>query len=210
MNFRLSFILWLFLLSGCASKEALVLHQAKVDFNQFTSYSLFERSSTFTEQQNISDILRNSIELAIEKEFDNQGFTYQEPTNADVMVAYVLTGIEVIKPFNSTGSLNVCPGCGTSGNGSQGKNKKSRKGQYPNPNASQQRRKSEQLARDDNARNIGALLIDILDAKTLRSLWKGEYPLNAKSENSSKEVQDKITLALNEMMKLYPTNVPAN
>lgn len=195
-------------LSGCASQEAIVRHQAKIDFTKFNSYSLFERESAFTEQQNIGFVLRNSIELAIEKAFNKQGFDYKDPNDADIMVAYVLTGIEVIKPFNSTGSLHICAGCGTSNKKGQ-QRKKSRKSQSSNSNARQQRTKDQRLMKADEERNIGALMIDILDAKTLRSLWKSEYSLDAENEDSSKEVQDKLTLALSEMMKLYPTNIPS-
>ncbi len=202
---RLYLILSVVLLSACASDQAIIRHQANVDFSEIKSYSIFKRASKFTEQQNINDTLRNSIELAIEKEFDKQGFVYREPEQADVMVAYVLTGIEVLKPFNTTGKFTACPACPSNGRDKEGRQKRSR----ANANGNQQGSKDRQLAKADAERNIGTLVIDILDAKTFRTLWESEYPLNVKSSDNSREVQEKIKQAITEIMKMYPTNQPA-
>ena len=201
---RLYFLCIIVFLSACASEQAIIRHQAKVDFEQIKSYSVFNRASTFTEQQNISDTLRNSIELAIEKELDKQGFNYAKPEQADVMIAYVLTGLAVIKPFNATGKLDMCPSCQPNGRDQGSRQKRSR----PNSNENQQASKSRQLAKADEERNIGTLIIDILDAKTFRSLWEGEYSLKVSSTDNSQEVQEKIEKAVRIIMQSYPTNQP--
>lgn len=203
---RLYLILSVALLSACASDQAIIRHQANVDFAKINSYSIFKRASKFTEQQNINDTLRNSIELAIEKELDKQGFVYREPEQADVMVAYVLTGIEVIKPFNTTGKFSACPACPSNGRDKDGQQKRSR----PNSNDNQQGNKNRQLAKADEERNIGTLVLDILDAKTFRTLWESEYPLNVKGKDNSREVQEKIKQAVHEIMKMFPTNQSVN
>ena len=200
MNLRVLFITGMLFLAGCASDKTIIQYQAKTDFSKIKTYSLFERSSSFTEQQNISDMLRNSIELAIEKEFDHQGFKYKKSDEADVMIAYVLTGIAINKPFTPNSQLKMCASC------------KSAESHKPQPSYSsndQKKMKNRQLERADNERNIGALVLNIMDTKTLRTLWQSEYPLDVENDDNSADMQNKIKLAVSEMMKLYPTNIPA-
>lgn len=199
---RFMFIIIVLMAAGCSSIKFVDLHhQADINFNDLTTYSLFERSSAFTEQQNINHSLRNGIELAIENTFDEHNFRYKEADSADVMIAYALTGLPVLKPFNYTNSNLQCAYCLNE--------KKNNEQLLSNGKSPQQRtrrenrQRTQQLYEADNDRDIGALVIDILDRKTLRTLWEGEYPLGVDLDDSSREVQDKVQEALDELMKYY-------
>ncbi|MGJ8693818.1 MAG: DUF4136 domain-containing protein [Thalassotalea sp.] len=200
----LLFSVFSFLMLGCSSNAVIVQKKANVDFSLINTYSLFPLDSTFTEQQNISHRLRNSIEIAIEKEFDAQGFNYKVPEEADVMVAYLLTGIEIVKPFTTSNQLNTCVHCDKD---QDRERNRSRGAKSRSPDANQQQMKTRKLAKEDNERNIGAIVLNIIDRKTLRTLWQSEAELNVKSSDNNIDVQNKIRFAVSEIMKLYPSNV---
>ncbi len=177
-------------LTSCSFKSVSLHHQADVDFNQLTTYALFDRDSVFSDQQIINNNLRNGIELAIENSFEKHGFSYQDINSADVIVAYALTGLPVLNPFNYTNNKVKCDFCRN--------DKKEKKSQYRS-----ERQKSQQLYKADNKRDVGALVIDILDKETFRTLFEGEYPLKIKKKHGSQEVQKKIQEAVDEIMLYY-------
>ena len=176
--------------TGCSFKSVSLHHQADVNFTPLTTYALFDRDSVFSDQQDINTNLRNSIELAIENSFDDHGFVYKEMESADVIVAYALTGLPVLNPFNYTNNKVKCDFC-------RGEKK------VTNIQQQSQRQKSQQLYKADDERDVGALVIDILDKNTFRTLFEGEYPLKIKKKNSSREVQEKIQEAVDEIMLYY-------
>lgn len=194
------------LLTGCSSNEALVKHQVTAEFSDINSYSFFERNSFFTEQQNINDTLRNSLELAIEKSFDAHGYVYQEPLLADIIIAYQLTGIALENTLSPLENMGMCTVCIP-----KDKNKKPTqpekpiKGRLPK-NKNEQIAKIRQHQKNKREDNIGDLVLNFINVKTKKSLWRSEYPLNIKEKDNSQEIQIKIENAITEMMKLFPTN----
>lgn len=201
---RLMLMVVLLLTAGCSSFKFVDLHhQADINFNELKTYSLFERSSAFTEQQNINHSLRNGIELSIENTFDEYDFLYKDADKADVMVAYALTGLPVLKPFNYTNSDVQCTYC-LNEQKNKNKDQVSNNGKgAQKPTRGESRQRNRQLYEADNDRDVGALVIDILDRKTLRTLWEGEYPLGVDLDDSSREVQEKVQEALDALMKHY-------
>lgn len=180
-----------FVLSGCSFKSVSLHHQADVNFKQINTYAVFDRDSVFSDQQAINDNLRNGIELAIENSFDDYGFSYKALKDADVIVAYALTGLPVLNPFNYTNNDVKCDFC-------RGDNPKTKQKKHQS-----ERQRSQQLYKEDNNRDVGSLVIDILDKNTFRTLWEGEYPLGIKKKHSSREVQEKIQEAVDEIMLFY-------
>ena len=52
--------------------------------------------------------------------------------------------------------------------------------------------------------NSGSLIIDFVDTKDNRSVWRSVYPLRIKEKDSSFEIQEKIVSAISSMMSKLP------
>lgn len=188
-------LLFLMVLSGCSSspEPAIVKHQLpRFDFDAITSYSTFPRESKFTDFQDINDALRNTIELAIEREFDRQGFVFKTPDEADVMVAYQLSGLQVNKGQKRTADIHICPEGQVCDNGRKNKAKKSN-------------RQRKQQSNFRQSQNLGSLVINLINPQNKQSVWKTSYPLDVDDKDNSRDVQEKIEAAMVEIMKQYPT-----
>jgi len=160
-------------------KQAGVVYQTGFDFNQVSSYSMYERNSVFVEFQSINDVTRNGIEIAIEKSMEKQGFSYSELDQADVIVSYHL--ISQTRADISQYNKNVlyCTYCLRASNWHS-------------------EQKNWNLA-------AGNLIIDLIDPKTKRSVWRSVYPLDIDIEDNSRKVNSKIKSAISAMLALYPT-----
>jgi hypothetical protein len=166
-------------LVGCTSSRATITKfRTNFNFSQVDSYRFYDRNSEFSDFQNINDSTRNSIELAIERVLDKNGFTYQIEDEADIIVTYHL-----IKSDKDLGKYNkgvrYCSYC-LRGGGAQKKR---------------------------NMFKIvpGGLILDIINPKTQSSVWRSVYDLNIKAnKDNSKEVQLKIYQAIDTMLDNYP------
>lgn len=177
---QLTFTLFLLLLSACSvMKEAGVVYQTGFNFSQVTSYSMYERNSDFVAFQSINDITRNGIEIAIEKSMEKQGLSYSELDKADVIVSYHLIGerLNDISQYNK--SVLYCSYCLRASNWQSAK-------------------KNWSLA-------AGNLIIDLINPKTKRSVWRSVYDLDIDVEDNSRKVNGKIKSAIAAMLALYPT-----
>ena len=177
---QLAFPLLLILLSACsAMKDAGVVYQTGFDFSQVASYSMYERNSDFAAFQSINDITRNGIEIAIEKSMEKQGLSYSELDKADVIVSYHLIGerLKDISKYNK--NVLYCSYCLRASNW-------------------QSEQKNWDLA-------AGNLIIDLINPKTKRSVWRSVYDLDIEVEDNSRKVNDKIKSAIAAMLALYPT-----
>lgn len=166
--------------NGCAAfKEAGAVYQTSFDFSKVESYSLYERNSEVIEFQKIDDITRNGIEIAIEKSMDAQGFFYSEMDVADVVVTYHLVGRRGrdISTYNE--SVRYCSYC-------------------LRANTWQSENKNWELS-------PGQLIIDLVDPKSKRSVWRSVYPLDIDVEDNSQEVNRKIQSNVASMLALYPS-----
>jgi len=173
------FICILSLLAGCTlSRPAISQFHLKFNFSQVDSYRFYDRSSDFSDFQNINDTTRNSIELAIEQVLDKNGFLYQVRGEADIIVTYHLIkdGREVAKYNKGVGFCSYCLRGGEA----------------------QKNKKTFKMA-------PGGLIVDIVNPETKRSIWRSVYDLKIKADrDNSKEVQLKIYQAIEMMMKKFP------
>ncbi len=173
---RLLFIILLVSISACSgSKKAGVKYQDIYDFSNIKQYSLYQRDHEFNDWQSLSHAQRNDIELAIERSLDQQGYQYTQPEQADVIIAYYMVGGELgsLKRYND--SVRYCSYC---------------------------------LVHHGSGERIdrlvilpGDLIIDVLDGKHQRSIWRAKYPLNIDPKDNSREVQVKIHEAISTMLK---------
>lgn len=166
----------LLLLTACSSapKESKVKFQPLFDFTSLKFYSLYNRNHKFNDYQGLGYALRNDIELAIERGMEKQGFNYKDVADADVVVTYfwVNANLRDFKRYNK--GVNYCSYC---------------------LNHSVTGAKRDRL-------NVtpGSLVLDVIDTKSKRSVWRSSYPLKVNVKDNSLEVQSKVHQAIGVML----------
>ncbi len=179
-SFFFVFFLFAATLTGCSSSgSATSKFQKTFNFSQITSYSFYDRNSDFSDFQNIDDTTRNSIELAIEQVLDKNGFEYQLPENANVIVAYHLISQNAKELASYNKGVKYCYYCLRGG----------------------------EEQKENNYWKImpGSLIIDIVDPEKQRSIWRSIYDLKIEADrDNSKVVQHKIYQAIDVMMARIP------
>jgi len=174
-------LLSLFFLNACSvNTTAFSRVKNNFDFSKINSYSTFERNSLFSDFQNIADTTRNSIELAIEKILDQRGLQYKKPKDAHVVISYhlITNNFKELKDYNK--GVKYCKLC---------------------------------LKWSDNKRKDqkwlllpGSLILDVVDPKYNRSIWRSVLPLKIEEKDNSSDKQIKIRTALDLMLKQFPRN----
>lgn len=177
------------LLAGCSlQKSAGVRYQTKFDFDSVRAYSFLPRDSVANEEQNLSDVIRNNIELAVEQVLDDSGFHYTEARQSDLVVAYhlvqgqsrgryqIVVNHQALKRYNL--GVKYCEYCMKSG--------------------------SDPSSRRLWSFEAGSLILDLLDPDNKRSVWRSVYPVKIKAEDNSRKVQEKIQTAITQMLAQYP------
>jgi len=163
--------------SACSSHSDAV-YQTSFDFSKVKTYSIYQRDSTFTDTQNLTDNRRNSIEIAIEKTLDQQGFQYQDIAKADLVITYHLLNGNKNSYHDYNKEVRFCQNCLRANNwhneGSPLKIKQ------------------------------GSLIIDLVDPKKKRSVWRGIAPLKLKNKDNSQVVNEKIQQEVKDMFQQYP------
>ena len=56
----------------------------------------------------------------------------------------------------------------------------------------------------ENKLRPGSLILDIIDPKSQRSVWRSVYPLKFKADDNSREMQEKISTAVDSMLRDFP------
>ena len=165
------------LLAACSTSDNAIYH-ADFNFSSVSSYSIYERNSDFTDNQNLSDTRRNSIEIAIEKNMAKQSMQYRAPEEADVIVTYhVVHMASDYKRYNK--SVLFCQQCLQANNWHRGSDKL-------------------KISQD-------SLIIDLIDPKRSRSVWRSIQPLKIEPKDNSQEVNEKIQQAVNAMLNQLPS-----
>ena len=181
INHRLlSSLAFFIILSSCSvTQVATTSFGEGFDFSGVKSYSTYGRNSDFGDLQNINGAIRNNIELTIEQGFDERGLRYQHAESADIVIAYHLLNNKVgeFKSYNQ--QVKYCGYC---------------------LNADKNSRKE-----IENKFNSGSLVIDIINPKSQRTVWRSVYPLGFKAQDNSQEIQDKISRAIKTMLLDYPS-----
>lgn len=180
INSRLvSCLALLICLAACSSiNSATTSFRDGFDFSSVESYSTYGRNSAFGDLQNLNDTIRNTIELAIEQGFDENGFRYKISENADVMIAYHLLNQNFAELNKYNQQVKYCGYCLNSGKNSR--------------------------VELEKRLLPGSLILDIIDPKSQRSVWRSVYPLGFKAQDNSQEMQKKISNAVDSMLRDYP------
>lgn len=171
--------LFFILISACSSgKKAGVVYHNKFDFSLVKSYSLYGRNSAFSDTQSLLDTRRNAIEIAIERTMTKKKFSYAEVTQADVIVTYHVFNGQHGEYSDYNKAVNFCTHC--------------------------LRATAWQTERQYSSVSQGSLVLDIVDPKQNRSVWRSIYPLNIKDKDNSAKTNDKIKQAITTMLTQYP------
>lgn len=173
MLYRLSIYLILPLcLIACSNQNVTVKYQNKFDFSLVKTYRLFDRNSAYGSFQNLPDPLRNMIELSIEQKIDRKGYIYNESDNVDIVVAYYLVSYSNKALWDYSKGVKYCDYCLTSGTSAN----KGRIDLSP-----------------------GNLLIDLLDAKDMKSIWRASAPIDFDPDDAVYEQQEKLNEVIGNM-----------
>jgi len=174
--------LFLLTLSACSSNQnAGVVYHHSFNFSGVKNYSFYERGSSFTESQNLLDAYRNAIEIAIERTMAKSHFNYAPLEQADIVVTYhVLNGNrQEYSKYNK--AIHFCNHC-LRASAWQTENR------YKEP-------------------RLGSLILDIVDPKKQRSVWRSVYPLEIKDKDNSATSNEKIQQAITVMLAQYPSQL---
>lgn len=170
----------IFFISACSTHSDAV-YQTSFNFSKVKTYSIYQRNSSFTDTQSLTDSKRNSIEIAIEKALEQQGFQYKEIDQADIVITYhLLNGDENdYRAYNK--EVLFCQRCLKANN-------------WHNKGTGLQVKK-------------GSLIIDLINPKRKRSVWRVIAPLKLKDKDDSRMVNDKIQQEVALMFQQYPVTL---
>ncbi|MGB1200019.1 MAG: DUF4136 domain-containing protein [Cognaticolwellia aestuarii] len=179
INIRLLSCLTLIInLAACSTTTATTSFRDGFDFASVESYSTYGRNTAFGDLQNLSDSTRNTIELAIEQGFDGNGFSYKTLNKADIVIAYHLLNRRAFELDKYNREVKYCGYCLRAGQATH--------------------------AELENKLRPGSLILDIIDPKSQRSVWRSVYPLKFKADDNSREMQEKISTAVDSMLRDFP------
>lgn len=167
---------------GCSlhSTPALQYHP-RFDFSQIQTYSFYDRNSDFSEIQIVNSGMRNSIELSVEERLNSFGLRYEVPEKADIIVGYfLLSGTQIsLKKYNK--SVKYCAYCLEFYSG------------------------NERIKSWKN--KVGSIVIDLVDTKKERSVWRSIYPLNIGLKDSSQKIQARLNTTVSRMFYSNPQHI---
>lgn len=173
------------LLASCSSvPETVTKYQPKYQFDTIKSYSMYERNSSFTELQNLADGTRNQIELALERALDSRGLQYKPFKEADIIVSYYLVGRNNVEFRKYNKGIRYCATCLRFAK---------------DDDDDHQRMSAKQASR-------GSLIVDLVDPKNKRTMWRSSAKVDIEAEDSSPERHDKISQAVKAMLSAAPLN----
>lgn len=155
-----------------------VTYHTSFDFSLVKKYSFYSSGSPFFDSQNLNHSQRNRIEIAIEKNLNKQGFVYSNIDNTDIIVTYhlVKNNPDEYQAYNK--AILFCPHCLKANTWQQDNNQWHA---YP-----------------------GGLIVDLIDPKKHRSVWRSIYPLKYNAKDNSNELNEKIITAVDNMLQQYP------
>lgn len=171
--------LLLTILSACSGvQKAGVVYHDRFDFSAVKSYSLYDRNSLFSETQSLSDTRRNAIEIAIERSMANKKFSYDAFDKADVIITYHVFNGQQNNYSEYNEAVHFCHHC----------------------------LRATTWKTDQQYASIsqGSLVLDIVDPKQNRSVWRSVYPLKLSAKENSAKTNEKIKQAVSAMLAEYP------
>ena len=169
---------WL-MLSCSLSPDASAIYQNTYDFSQVKRYGIYDRNANFNDSNNMTDTMRNTIELAIEHAADKKGFIYSEIEQADLVITYYI----IDKSNASLSAYNqqvlYCDYC--------------------------LRARNWQLEQKNWTLKPGSIIVDLVDSKSKRSVWRSVHPLHLKAKDNSRATHEKIQMIIGAMLAQYPS-----
>lgn len=176
-TFCLTLCLALLVVSCSVKPKAQSRYQANFDFKTAKSYSLYYRNSVFSDYQNLSDTDRNSVELAIEQAFDARGFAYKEPEQADFIITYFVSQNSRRDLARYNQGVRYCRYC---------------------------LQEYDDDSKELSVKPFGTFIVDLVDTKTKRSVWRAVSDIRLSDKDNSQELQVKFEQALVAMLSQYP------
>jgi hypothetical protein len=176
-----SFILPVLLIFTCACssvQKAGVVYHDSFDFAQVNNFSLYNRNSTFSEIQSLSDMRRNAIEIAIEHSMAKKKFSYEAPDKAELIVTYHIFNGKRGEYSQYNKEVHFCTHC--------------------------LRASTWRIEGKYSQLKQGSLILDLVDPKQNRSIWRSVYPLNLKVKENSADTNKRIKKAISIMLAEYP------
>ncbi len=200
-----------FIISACADapRVANAHYFRHFNFSDVKSYAFYGRNDDNFDYQNLSDVTRNSIELAIENQLDKQGLVYKDLTQADIIVSYFWVkdpdSVALRSHNKKANAMN--------------RHYQIQQQQQRVLSARMQLKKYNQGVRycaaclkisseGEKASKIntkaGALIMDFISPKTHRTVWRSSYPVIIKEKENSREIQQRIQRAVQQMLVQFP------
>ena len=159
-------------------QKAGVVYHDSFDFSVVKSYSLYDRDSAFSETQGLLDTRRNAIEIAIERTMARNKFSYETLEKADLIVTYHVFNGKRNEYSKYNKAVHFCTHC--------------------------LRATTWKTDRQYSSISQGSLVLDLVDPKKNRSVWRSVYPLDLEVKENSAETNDRIKQAVSAMLAEYP------
>lgn len=173
----LTALLVIFLIS-CSSHNTSVVYYNKFDFSIAKTYSFYGSDSDFINSQSLSYAQRSRIELAIEKQLESQSFSYSDIENADFIVTYHWLKGKRQDYLNYNKTVLFCVHCLRANTWIQ--------------------------SGDDWEVYSGGLIIDLVNPKNRRSVWRSIHPLEFDAKDNSQVRNDIIEETIHAMLSHFP------
>ncbi|TYK67443.1 DUF4136 domain-containing protein [Colwellia echini] len=168
----------LFNIFACSSTSYETVYDGRFDFAQVKNYSFYNNDSDFFNSQSLDYAQRSRVELAIERSMNEQRFKYSKPEQADIIVTYHFVNKKYKDYLAYNKIVLFCSHC---------------------------LRASTWISENQNWTVFSdALIIDLVDPKNHRSIWRSIYPLNYQVQDNSQKLNEKIINAVDTMLAQYP------
>ncbi len=164
-------------LSACGGVVPQVGYSPGASLSASPTYSFLARDTLRGYNPLANDLTSNRIELAVEKIFSARGYPYQaKAADADIVVSYFVLGVDKQYLVNYNRGVSPCALC-------------------PMPETSQSAVQKYER---------GTLIIDLLDPKTKRSIWRGSLGKMIAADQSPTERNKSIREATQAILAEYP------
>lgn len=168
-------------LSACSSLNTSWDFDPGVSFNQYKTYSWIEKQGDEA-GYHLDGLMDQRVRDAIESELNQKGFSKTDKVGADLLVNY-LTKVDKkinVDTFNTNYGYNPYwgPGWGWGGH--------------------------VQTQTTVREYEVGTLIIDLVDSKTGKLVWRGSVADTIRDKNTPQEREAKVREAVSSVMMNYP------
>jgi hypothetical protein len=179
---RVAFVLFAALLTGCSSVSVNYDFDKATDFSSLSTFAWQHSTQPTTGNPRIdNDLLDTRVRRAVESNLTAKKFTMTKREEADFLVAYFI-GIDR-RISGSGGSASV----------GMGRSSGSRSGSVTLSSGS-----------SVTEEETGLITIDIIDAKTGRTLWRGTGSRRTSSRPNQQQVTERVNDMVLRILKRFP------